>query len=161
MMIIEKIKSLAPGMGFVNLGKPLYELCCMSCGRIPYVLASPFEEVDVSNLFCGDCVTHSCSSHKRTIAMGFVLDAPTICIINSHGINIKPYFYMAERELANWQDAVFTNLFQLEDGEIRNDTCVYDEANDLLWDITFDGCYGVRIEIYHTYEYGLLLNFAQ
>lgn len=152
-MVIEEIKSLAPGMGFVNLGKPLYELCCMNSGRIPQVLASPFEEVVASNLFCGECVTRSYSSRERTITMGFILDVPTICIINSRQIHIKPCFYMAERKLANWQDAVFANLFLLEDGEIRNDTCVYDEANDLLWDITFNSYLGVEIEIYHTFEY--------
>lgn len=152
-MVIEEIKSIAPGAGFVNLGKPLYELCCMSSGRIPYVLASPFEEVGVSNLFCGDCVTRSYSSRERTISMGFVSDDPTACIIDSRQIHIKPYFYMPERELINWQDAICASLFQFEDGEIRNDTCVYDEANDLLWDITFNSYLGVEIEIYHTYEY--------
>lgn len=157
MMVIEKIKSLAPGMGFVNIGKPLYEMCCMYGGDIPYVLASPFEEVDVSNLFCGECATHLYSnSSKRAITMGFVLDVPTICIVYSRQIHIEPCFYLAERKLAKWQDAIFAKLFQLEDGEIRNDTCVYDEANDLLWDITLDGNPRVMIDIYHTYEYGPL-----
>ena len=154
-MDIEEIRSNAPDMGFVNLGKPLYELCDLSYGRIPYVIASFKEEAPENNIlydmFGGECYVRSYDRPARTIAIGFVDDVATVVFKSDRQMHIRSFFYMTD--VYAWRAAIFANLFQFGEDEITGDTCVYDEANDLLWDITFRDRSDIEIEIYHTYEY--------
>lgn len=155
-MDIEEIRSNAPDMGFVNLGKPLYELCDLSYGRIPYAIALFREDPEnniLRDVFRRECYIRSYARPQYAIAIGFLADTATVVKMSDRQLHIRPFFYMRGGAEYDWYDAIFANLFQLGDGEITEDTCVYDEANDLLWDITFSDRLDIEIEIYHTYKY--------
>lgn len=157
-MEIEEIKSMAPELGFVNLGKPLYELCEWIFGRPPYICAMfNQEDLDPDNtlddVFDNKCLIQDIKYH--THAVGFIDEWPTHAYTQSNQLHIKPIGYMPKKRLYDWYDAIFNNFFGFDASEIRDNVCVYDRANDLLIDITFNSPDHIYMEFYFTEKYNI------
>lgn len=145
-MDAEELKSMTPDADYINLRKPLYALDGKN-----HVVAR-FDEKDMLsletlyNVFDGNCVTKENGRHSY--AIGY---------IGGHAVEAETFDYMMTITgiqnltfcLYDWYDSVFENFFGFDAGEIREDTTIYDTANDILIDVRFSSKNAIQLYFYH------------